>query len=162
MIPAVAVGFALLGGLLLWLVAGTRGAWWLKLGAIVVTLGFTFAVWRALDSFSGWPTEATPPERALLVSSSVDEPDAIYLWLVPQGGFGPLGYRSDDQEPRAYRMPYTRELHEQVDRASALARRGQLVELRRVPGRQGPTDRGRLRLEARRVPGPTARKDERG
>jgi hypothetical protein len=130
-IPVIAIAFALLGGLLLWFVVGSRGPWWLKLGAIVVTMGFTFVVWDALDSFSGWPTDATPPDRALLLSSEVDEPNAIYVWVLGYDGGGALGYRPHDVEPRGYRLPYSRALHAELDRATALAKAGRQVELRR-------------------------------
>jgi hypothetical protein len=123
-IPVIAIAFALLGGLLLWFVVGSRGPWWLKLGAIVVTMGFTFVVWDALDSFSGWPTDATPPDRALLLSSEVDEPNAIYVWVLGYDGGGALGYRPHDVEPRGYRLPYSRALHAELDRATALAKAG--------------------------------------
>jgi hypothetical protein len=153
MIPIIAVGFVLLGALLLWLVIGGRGAWWLKLGAIVATCAFTFAVWSALGSFSGWATDATPPARALVVSSTVDEPRAIYVWLIAPTKPGLLGYRAEKAEPRAYRLPYSRELHEEIDRGTALARRGQPVELsrREVEG-SGGGRRTRLVVRAYRLP----------
>jgi hypothetical protein len=133
-IPVIAIGFALLGGLLLWFVIGSRGPWWIKLPTIVATSLFTFVVWHALDSFSGWPTAQGPPPRALMLGSSVDEPRAIYVWLLAPSAPGPLEYRPDGGEPRAYRLPYSRELHEQVDRASKLASKGQPVELKAVQG----------------------------
>jgi hypothetical protein len=131
MIPVIAVGFALLAGLLLWFVIGSRGPWWVKLSAIVATCAFTFAVWDALDSFSGWPTAQSPPAHALLVASSVDEPRAIYLWLVDSDDRGLLEYRAHGAQPRSYRLPYSRDLHEQVERAAALVRKGKTVEIRR-------------------------------
>jgi hypothetical protein len=134
-IPTIAVGFVLLAGLLLWFVIGSRGRWWVKLPAIVVTCAFTFAVWNALGSFSGWPTDQSPPARALLLSSAVDEPKAIYVWLMAPTEPGLLAYRPTKAEPRAYRLPYSRELHQQIDRASALAKQGQPVELRRTNAR---------------------------
>lgn len=161
MIPVIALGFALLAGLLLWFVIGSRGRWWVKLSAIVVTCAFTFAVWDALDSFTGWPSTQSPPSRALLVSSTVDEPDAIYLWLIPSPKSGLLGYRPDEVEPRAYRLPYTREQHEQVDRANGLARKGQQVELRRAPRREGSGRDARSLFRAYRLPSPALpRKDQ--
>ena len=129
MTPTIAIAFALVAGLLLWFVIGSRGPWVVKLGAIVVTCSFTYAVWSALDSFSGWATREKPPARALLVATAVDEPHAIYVWLVPPRPHGPLAYRPDTGAPRAYRLPYTRALHEQVSRGSALARGGRPVEL---------------------------------
>lgn len=147
MIPVVAIGFVLIGGLLLWFVIGSRGLWWLKLPLIVLTCVFTFAVWRALDSFTGWPTSTAPPARALLLSSEVDEPDAIYVWLLTPARPGVLEYRPGATEPRAFRLPYTRTLHHQIDRAQGMARRGQPVELRRVSGQEGEgPSRGRFRV----------------
>ena len=137
MIPVIAIGFALVGGLLLWFVVGSRGAWWLKLSAIVVTTAFTFVVWNALGSFSGWPTDATSPARALLLSSAVDEPRAIYVWVLGYDGGGAFGYHPGDAEPRGYRLPYSRALHAEIDRAAALAKQGVRVELRRQSSARG-------------------------
>jgi hypothetical protein len=128
MIPVIAVGFALLGALLLWFVIGSRGRWWLKLTAIVGTCAFTFAVWHALDSFSGWSTDERPPAHAVYLGGSVDEPHAIYLWLIPSPSGGLLRYKPASGEPRAYRLPYSRELHAQVDRGNQLAKRGQPLQ----------------------------------
>ena len=147
MIPVIPIGFVLLGGLLLWFVIGSRGRWWLKLPTIALTCLFTFAVWSALDSFSGWPTAQNPPANALLVASTVDEPRAIYVWLVPSDASGLLRYRPDQSEPRAYRLPYSRQLHEQVDRGTALAKQGRPVELQRMQG-GGSGRRTRFRVRS--------------
>jgi hypothetical protein len=136
-IPVIAIGFYLLFGLLLWFVIGSHGRWTVKLAAIAVSSLFTFIVWDALDTFSGWPTRQSPPERALLVSSTVDEPRAIYVWLVPSNDPGLLAYQADDREPRSYRLPYSRQLHAQVDMANTLARQGRRVEIRRVRSAPG-------------------------
>jgi hypothetical protein len=152
-IPVIAIGFVLLGGLLLWFVVGSRGPWWLKLPAIVVTTAFTFLVWRALDSFTGWPTDAAPPARALLLSSTVDEPNAIYVWVIGYDRGGALGYRPDTVEPRGYRLPYSRALHAEIDRATALAKQGRQVELSRPQaGRGSSTGRMRASIVVRAVP----------
>lgn len=136
MIPVLAIAFLLIAGLLLWFVIGSRGAWWLKLPVVVGTCAFTFAVWDALGSFDGWATVREPPARALFVSAVVDEPDAIYVWLIAPLEPGVLGYRPRAGEPRAFRLPYTRQLHEQVERGSRLTRKGRHVELRK-PARRG-------------------------
>lgn len=155
--PAIAVAFLLVAGLLLWFVIGSRGPWPLKLVAIVAASAFTFLLWDALDSFSGWPAEAQPPERALLLASSVDEPDAVYLWLVPPVRPGPLEYRPDDAEPRAYKLPYSRELHEQVDLAARMAQSGSRVEVRMDdPDATGRRAGSRRPLRVYRLPLATA------
>ena len=157
MIPAIAVSFVLLAGLLLWFVIGSRGRWWVKLPAIVVTCAFTFAVWHALGSFSGWPSNEKPPARAVLLSSAVDEPRAIYVWLLAPTEPGVLDYRPNRGEPRAFRLPYSRELHQQIDRAAALAKQGRPVELRRTgakdsTGNGNSGHRARYAVRAYRLP----------
>jgi hypothetical protein len=99
---------------------------WSAYGSLSRSLSGTplLAVWNALDSFSGWPTDQRPPARALLVSRTVDEPKAIYVWLVAPAPSGVFAYLPDKAAPRAYRLPYSRELHEQVTRGTALAKAG--------------------------------------
>jgi hypothetical protein len=96
------------------------------------TTAFTFVLWDALGSFSGWPTDSGPPDRAMLVASSVDEPKAIYVWVIAPSGHGPFVYRPDTGEPRAFRLPYSRELHEEIEKAAQMTARGQQVEIRRT------------------------------
>jgi hypothetical protein len=160
-IPVIAIGFVLLAGLLLWFVIGSRGAWWVKLGAIVVASTFTFAVWDALGSFSGWPTEQDLPSRSLLLSSSVDEPKAIYVWVIPPSPSGVLAYKADTSEPRAYRLPYSRQLHEQLDRGTAMGTQGRPVELRRA-GANTSGRRTRFVVRAYRMPHSSLSRKESG
>jgi hypothetical protein len=138
-VPAIAVAFAVLAALLLWVVIGSRGHWALKLPLVVGGPLLMFAIWGALDSFTGWPAREPLPARSTFLAASVVEPDpragtegAIRVWVIPRpGGAGPLELRPDGSRPRAFELPYTREAHRQVEAASRLAARGQRVELRR-------------------------------
>jgi hypothetical protein len=154
-IPVIAVGFVLLGALLLWFVIGSRGRWWLKLTAIVGTCAFMFAVWHALDSFSGWPTDERPPAHAVFLGGSVDEPDAIYVWLIPAKEDGPLSYKASGAEPRAFRLPYSRRLHQEVDRGNKLAKAGAAVQFElQGKARGGEARQGRGGPRISRLPPP--------
>jgi hypothetical protein len=104
--------------------------WPVKAGAIALSLGFLVVGFLALEAMFGWPTEAAPPARFQLHAAVVDEPDrlrgsggAIYLWLSPQD---PGADRSEP--PRAFALPYSRELHEQVARAQAGLQGGRPME----------------------------------
>jgi hypothetical protein len=109
-----------------------RSAWrWpVKAWAIAVTLGFLIAGFAALQAMLGWPTQAAPPTRFQLYAALVHEPDrinrsngAIYLWLSPRDPDGePSG------PPRAYALPYSRALHEQVARVQGRLQAGRPVE----------------------------------
>lgn len=121
-----AVAFVILAALLLWLLAAQRGRWPVKLALIVAVPAFGFAIWHSADSLKGWPTGTKPPKTATFVWGVVVEPDpqtgdrgAIYLWLAA------------GDTPRAYRLPYSRPLHKQVEQAKTLTKRGTTVAVAR-------------------------------
>ena len=104
--------------------------WPVKASAIAVTLGFLIAGFAALQGMLGWPTETAPPTTFQLYAALVHEPDrlnasngAIYLWLSPRAADGEPG-----GPPRAYALPYSRALHEQVVRAQERLQQGRPVE----------------------------------
>lgn len=152
MTAAIPATLALLGLLLLWILVAARGPWWAKLGLIAAVPFVAATVWLALPSYAGWPTTSRPPADAQLVYGAAVEPDprtgsrgAIFLWLIPlHQAHGTLAYTPAADEPRAYRLPYSRELHEQLEQAKAAARRGAPVGVRRVRGtRREGGSRGR-------------------
>lgn len=106
------IGFTLLDALLLWvLVAAPRGWWSAKLAAIIVVVAFNFLVLHAQGTGDGYTLAGDPPPGKL-IACNVVEPSDIYLWVVPEKGTSStFGYKPRQQEPRAYRVPYTRTLH---------------------------------------------------
>lgn len=88
---------------------------------------FAFAVWRAAQPPTGWPAAAKPPMDSAFVWANIREPDRlakdageIDLWLIPAGA----------DRPRSYRLPYTRQLHQQAQQAMQLTRAGTRVGVR--------------------------------
>jgi hypothetical protein len=73
---------------------------------------------------------------------------------VPADEPGPLGYKPDNLEPRAYRLPYSRELHAVVERANRLLREGRRVELREVVQPRGAHGAPRLQAHPLVIPAP--------
>lgn len=123
MIPA---GFAILTGLLLWAVIGSKGAWLPKLALIVLLPVFVWRVNIALDGYRGFPVQAQPPDNARLLAHAIeepagDEPGAIYVWLLV------------NDKPRAYQLPYSRSQHEELARAGEMQQQGRTVRLQRIP-----------------------------
>ncbi len=104
--------------------------WPIKASAIALSVAVLVLGFRSVEAMLGWPTEATPPPRFQLHAAIIDEPDrltssqgAIYLWLSPRDDDGrPSG------PPRAFALPYSRELHEQAVRAQARLQDGAAVE----------------------------------
>ena len=76
-----------------------------------------------VQALLGVPSTAALPERFVMVAAKVDEPTAsnkgaLYLWVLPMRDGVAQG------EPRAYRLPYTRGLHEQIDMGLKKGREG--------------------------------------
>jgi hypothetical protein len=98
---------ALLCGLaLLW----SRWPVWVK-GLLVagVTL-FYFHVDGVVHNLWGWPSADALPERFVLLAAVIDEPTAkskgaLYIWVNALENGKPV------TEPRAYRLPYAKDLH---------------------------------------------------
>ncbi len=138
---AIPVAFILLSAVLCLLLIGSKWKWWQKLALIVIVPGFGLVVWSAIESYKGWPTASAPPERSLISGVLIREPDpsrndpgAIYVWLVPTDGktrpsINPLDYASPGGEPRAYKLPYSRPLHQGLERARGMLRAGKPVVL---------------------------------
>lgn len=115
------LSFLIVSALVLWLVTAARGPWAVKLALIVFVPLFCFAIWHSLESYKGYPIDEGLPAKSIIISTIVVEPDhdqdgKIYLWLVPVSRENSLlGYRPGENEPRAYVLPYSRPLHEDID-----------------------------------------------
>ena len=98
---------------------------WVKVGAIVVTSFFYYATYMSLQNLLGWPTQSDLPGEFIMIAGKIAEPDendesdgAIYIWALSLDG----DYVAD--APRAYKMPYSKDLHNQVSEANKMIRRG--------------------------------------
>lgn len=152
------LGFIFLSAVLLWCLIGSKGKWWVKLALIAALPSFGLAVWNSMASYLGWPTSEDTPDKALLLWGEVREPDqktgdpgAIYLWLQSfdekdyqtQRAFG---YKADVGEPRAYKFPYSRKLHERLHEAAEMIKAGKQVVMDKTgkgDGKEGEGDSGK-------------------
>jgi hypothetical protein len=140
--------YLLIALLLLILNLFTKWPWRVKALGIVLVSAFYLVTYYSLPPLLGWPTDAELPKRFNLVAIYVQEPDKatgdagqIYLWLTD------LERGPGRQEPRAYRVPFSGELHARVAEAGNKMRKGlpQLGELREeeVGPHVRPTDEAR-------------------
>ena len=128
----------------------TGGARWARrIPFIGAAPALAIALWRGRPDPAGWPSGARLPAHAEVVSALVREPDPatadkgrIYLWL-------DVGRSA----PRAFELPYSRSLHEQVQRALAHLARRQPVRM--AAAASGPRSRsgrkGSIQFTLRRV-----------
>ena len=104
------------------LIAYGRIGGWTKAVVLVIAPMLAFAIWQAAQPPTGWPANTKPPKDAQFQWAVVHEPDSIDLWLTPAGS----------TRERAYRVPYSRQLHEQAELALKAVKGGVRVGIRKV------------------------------
>jgi len=98
----------------------------LKIAAILAASGFYVVVFFASQGLLGWSAPVAVPDRFKVLWTRVIEPDparheagAVHLWLEELDGANlPSGV------PRAYRLPYSRQLADKVSNAQAEIEKG--------------------------------------
>jgi len=117
---AIPTAFALFAVLLLWLIIGCRGRWWIKLMLMLATVAVSLQIWFSLDSYFGHPRlmnfKAMNGQTAFLFWAKIDEPSsidpgAIYMWLRPTREIAAGVWAFMTDEPKLYKFPYDREFH---------------------------------------------------
>jgi len=129
------------GGLTFWLLTESKLKWYFKAACIGTFCIFTVVFWMTIHSFLGWPAlEDDSPDKVLVHWVIVKEPNkqtkfngAIYFLLESaeeekDSLFKFFGYKSKFHEPRLFGFPYSRGLHEQIEKnMRAKLQRGQPV-----------------------------------
>lgn len=83
---------------------------WSRVLLLVAATGFYFVGEEVLDNVWGWPGSQALPARFVLLAAVIDEPTkqregALYVWAQPLVDGRPTA------QPRAYRLPYAKDLH---------------------------------------------------
>jgi hypothetical protein len=120
---ALSLGYAVL--LMLLACALIWSVWprWMKGLLIAGVTAMYFLGYQAVSAIWGIPSNDALPKRFLMLAAAVEEPSAkskgaLYLWVSKlQDGKPTL-------EPRAYRLPYTKLLHNQVNEGLRRGRDG--------------------------------------
>src|SRR5689334_12094111 len=112
--------------LLLSLNLASRWHWGIKATAIAVTNGFFVTSYLSIAGLLGWPSEGRLPGRFQLHWATVVEPDklsglpgSIFLWVEALDENKMLA-----GTPRAFRVPYSRELAERIGHAKERIEQG--------------------------------------
>jgi len=114
---------------LCWSVIYSRGRIIYKCVGVAISLWFSISFFYVLPDLKGWPAEISIPEKSRIIWLTIVEPDntnpgAFYFWcdikpdnqqsavnlLNPYKRFTYTGRL----EPRAYKLPYDRELHKKI------------------------------------------------
>lgn len=115
------VALAVLDILALLVLVRMRRRWWLICALAAVAVAVNLALLSAVPDTSGRPKGGDMPQ-ARMVACYVDEPVAVYFWLL------------DGPEPVAYRQPYSLDLHRLCQTAARALAQGVAVGIRRSSG----------------------------
>jgi hypothetical protein len=120
---ALVLAYAALLLLVLLALLWSRWPRWLKTGLVLAVSALYFFGYEVVGAVLGLPNPGPLPERFVMVSSLVQEPTqstpgTIFLWVRPMEEGKAAG------EPRAYRVPYQRPLHEQINEGVKKGREG--------------------------------------
>ena len=144
--------FVVLSAIGLWMIIFSKGSWMLKMAFIAVCLYFSILMWRSLSDLSGWASSSPVPQKSMVHWILVQEPSktnkseagAIFIWCTEidldnnpinksvSTLLKPFSARKNNVEPRAYRMPYSEQAHQQAARAMQFIMNGKPVVAERM------------------------------
>jgi hypothetical protein len=125
-IGGLTAAYAMLVGVVASLHIYSRWGFWVKITVTILALVMCIVTYKSLPALQGWPiTTDRLPSRLYLLAIEVAEPDSVYLWARD------LGDGVEVDVPRAYRIPYSKSLHEQAALAGRKLRKSiaQIVEI---------------------------------
>lgn len=96
---------------------------WAKALLLVGVTALYFGADRALDGVWGWPSRQSLPERFVLLAAVIEEPaksrpGALYVWV------NALEQGKPAAEPRAYALPYSKDMHSLLSDGMKKVRQG--------------------------------------
>lgn len=154
--------FLVLCSMGLWLILYARGSWHIKLAFISICLYFSFLMWHSLSDLSGWCTDSPMPKKSIIHWILVSEPSKsnardqgnIFFWAteidenneiirkVSLPLLRPFSSKKNETEPRAYRLPYSEDLHEKSAKAMQELMKGKTLIGEKESGGDGSNEGG--------------------
>jgi hypothetical protein len=123
MSTALILSFSALVFLCLLALVWSRWPAWMKALLVAGVAVFYFWADDVVHNLSGWPTVDALPERFTLLAVVIEEPTtktagALYLWVNAIENGKPVA------QPRAHKLPYTKDLHALLNEGMKKARQG--------------------------------------
>lgn len=144
-----ALAYSAVMAILAGLVIFSPWALWIRAGCVLMVTALYFVTYTSLSGMLGWPTKQPLPERFIVLASSINEPDkregtdgSIHIWATSL---------EDDRpalRPRAYALPYSTAIHNELAEADKRRREGNvqigLATTFEGGPEQRPTDQTRM------------------
>jgi hypothetical protein len=120
---AVVLSFVVLAALAVLALLWSRWPAWLRALLVVSVVGFYFWADEAVHGMWGWPSSDTLPERFVLLATVIEEPTnksagALFVWVQALENGKPV------RAPRAYQLPYAKDLHALLNEGIKKSRQG--------------------------------------
>ena len=120
---AVVLSFVVLAALAVLALLWSRWPAWLRALLVVSVIGFYFWADEAVHGMWGWPSSDTLPERFVLLATVIEEPTnksagALFVWVQALDNGKPV------RAPRAYQLPYAKDLHALLNEGIKKSRQG--------------------------------------
>ncbi|OGF25269.1 hypothetical protein A2468_02040 [Candidatus Falkowbacteria bacterium RIFOXYC2_FULL_46_15] len=136
--------FVILGTLLLWLLIKSKIHIFVKILIVPVVLWYSLVLYYVPEKLLGWPTPDDIPDRSAVFATIIKEPGpsdqgAIYIWLMDIDGRKKTNWAnpknvfeySEKNAPRSYKLPYSRGLHEELQKGEEARERGMIIMLKK-------------------------------
>lgn len=123
MTTTVVLSFAALALLCVLALLWSRWPLWLRTLLVVGVTGFYFYADDQVHGMWGWPSADALPERFVLLAAVIEEPSsktkgALYVWV------NELKDGKPSAQPRAYQLPYAKDLHALLNEGMKKVRQG--------------------------------------
>lgn len=101
----------------------SRWSRWAKGALVLAVTSLYFFADHVLLGVWGWPARSAMPERFVLLATVIEEPNkfspgAVYVWV------NALEQGKPAREPRAFVLPYSKQLHSDMSEAMKKVRQG--------------------------------------
>jgi hypothetical protein len=109
---------------------------WAKALVVLGVTGLYFGAEVTLDDVWGWPSRHALPERFVLLAAVIEEPTkarpgALYVWV------NALEHGKPAERPRAYQLPYSKDLHALLNEGMKKVRQG-VAQMGTAEPKSGP------------------------
>jgi len=108
--------------------------WVVKALLVVLAMGMNWYTYQTWQGVQGWPSPVAMPTNFLLHYAVIDEPNQkkgtkghLYVWA------SEISKAKPSEQPRAYELPYTTDLHAKLESAMRKIGNGQL-QMGRITG----------------------------
>ncbi len=154
------IAFVIISAIVLWFSIRTPGQIIIKAILIPATVWYGLVLYYSVPNLMGWPISRTIPDNCQILATRIMEPDpkhndpgAIYFWVDIKPGskspqqtlkaqLNPKSVFSHNSKtlPRAYQLPYSRELHKAIADAQRKAQGvpGAQLRTKKKGSKRGP------------------------